>query len=290
MPFVVTDDNYQSIRKRRRDDDDINHRRHHRQCHPHSNRYRIYEPDKHQDHYLLNQAQELLSARRVLPLSAKCKRARISSSSSSYEDDGTNIHSFSRDTSLPSPLPSPLPPQSQQQHRRRASQILDGSFATKTTPSRPIAAVLAPCYICHRRPGKKADLDSFAQCQGCGERACFVCVRQCHGWNPDDGMSVLSEQEVLTRSFRMDDSVDEGAVTDSDGSAHKQEEARQRQRKQNRRHDGSGERDGNHDIRLCDRGWAASGHRSVVCSRCCVERGAEGEVICLGCLSGMPGA
>lgn len=25
-------------------------------------------------------------------------------------------------------------------------------------------------------------------------------------------------------------------------------------------------------------------HREMVCSRCCVERGTEGEVLCLGCL------
>jgi hypothetical protein len=32
--------------------------------------------------------------------------------------------------------------------------------------------------------------------------------------------------------------------------------------------------------------WVERGieHRGVVCSRCCVERGEEGEVICLGCL------
>lgn len=26
------------------------------------------------------------------------------------------------------------------------------------------------------------------------------------------------------------------------------------------------------------------GHKGMVCSRCCVERGTEGEVWCLGCL------
>jgi hypothetical protein len=26
-------------------------------------------------------------------------------------------------------------------------------------------------------------------------------------------------------------------------------------------------------------------HHSMICSKCCVEKGAEGEVICLGCLS-----
>ena len=29
---------------------------------------------------------------------------------------------------------------------------------------------------------------------------------------------------------------------------------------------------------------AGTEHRGKVCSRCCVERGSEGEVWCLGCL------
>lgn len=37
-------------------------------------------------------------------------------------------------------------------------------------------------------------------------------------------------------------------------------------------------------------GWVGNGHRSTVCSRCCVERGSEGEVVCLGCLTGLESA
>lgn len=37
-------------------------------------------------------------------------------------------------------------------------------------------------------------------------------------------------------------------------------------------------------------GWSGGGHRGVICSRCCVESGGEGDVICLGCLAGMKGA
>jgi hypothetical protein len=31
-------------------------------------------------------------------------------------------------------------------------------------------------------------------------------------------------------------------------------------------------------------GWAKGGHRKMICSRCCVERGPDGDVVCLGCL------
>jgi hypothetical protein len=32
------------------------------------------------------------------------------------------------------------------------------------------------------------------------------------------------------------------------------------------------------------------GHRGRICSRCCVEKGAEGDVWCLGCLRSQEGA
>lgn len=128
-------------------------------------------------------------------------------------------------------------------------------------------ACLAPCHICHRRPTKKSDLDSFADCEGCGERACFICIRECIGLTRTDqemGRRVegdmgadISEQEALSRSFRMDDADD---TTEERGGG--EEERR--------------------------KGWAG-GHRGVVCSRCCVEMGPDGEISCLGCLSRMEG-
>ncbi|QPH00606.1 hypothetical protein C2857_004374 [Epichloe festucae Fl1] len=262
MPFVVTDNDVQSTRKRRRDDDE------------HSSIHRPYEQDRHQDHYLLNAAQDFGPSRRVLPLSSKPKRARITSSS---EDENSNIHCLGRDGLATAA------------HRRRPSQQKippdqqPNIHVGGKTPFRPTtAAVLAPCYICHRRPTKKSDLDSFAQCEGCGEVACFVCVRLCHGWNEDDGMSVISEQEMLSRSFHMGDADDMTAEADGEPQHHEADLQRYEQ-------GGNGEKQENEERRW-GKGWAASGHRSVVCSRCCVERGRQGEVVCLGCLSGMPGA
>lgn len=183
-----------------------------------------------------------LPARKILPLS---KRARIA------DDD--------------LPFDSDLSPTSLSHRRRRSSQLkilqVHPSFTPKE-PSKPTSALLTPCHICHRKPTKKSDLDSFAECQGCRERTCFVCIRQCPGWNVDDG-SVLSEQEILSRSFHMDD------IDDLRAQEHTE-------RKQNT--------DGGR------KGWIAGGHRTVVCSRCCIERGVEGDVACLGCLSRMEGA
>lgn len=142
-------------------------------------------------------------------------------------------------------------------------------------------ACLAPCHICHRRPTKKSDLDSFADCEGCGERTCFICMRNCIGpmiqeTRQEEGgggegrrEAGMCEQEAISRSFCMDDADDPPA------------EERQDPEGQDDRGDGDRDEDGEK--------WWAGGHRGVVCSRCCVEMGSDGEIACLGCLSKMEG-
>ncbi|CAI4216513.1 unnamed protein product [Parascedosporium putredinis] len=77
---------------------------------------------------------------------------------------------------------------------------------------------------------------------------------------PSPPLGVLSEDEVLSRSFHMDDVPPQGGYHRDGEVAHSKD------------------------------GWAASGHRNVVCSRCCVEMGADGDIACLGCLSRMEGS
>ena len=157
------------------------------------------------------------------------------------------------------------------------------------------SGLLDPCHICHRKPTKKSDLDSFADCMGCGQRTCFVCIRQCQGWlaggsptSPGGGRAPPQhhsehqrqgrdaedrhQQQDLTTSFTMhdvddDDNRDEDGDVDSRTSPHRTE-------------NDTGP----------DSGWSGRGHREVICSGCCVERGSEGDVVCLGCLAGMEGA
>ncbi|KAI1780048.1 hypothetical protein F4818DRAFT_401550 [Hypoxylon cercidicola] len=125
-------------------------------------------------------------------------------------------------------------------------------------------ALLSPCHICHRKPTKRSDLDSFADCMGCGQRACFVCIRACQGWLPPS-VSEEEEEENLSASFTMKDVDDSSPDQEPD----------EKQRK------GGGGFEG---------GWSGRGHRAMICSRCCVERGSEGDVVCLGCLAWMEGA
>ncbi|KAN0085009.1 hypothetical protein V8E54_001476 [Elaphomyces granulatus] len=39
--------------------------------------------------------------------------------------------------------------------------------------------LLRPCHICHRRPTTRVMLDAYADCELCGERACYICLREC---------------------------------------------------------------------------------------------------------------
>lgn len=152
-----------------------------------------------------------------------------------------------------------------------ASPQIRPQAAARTTSS----ALLSPCHICHRKPTRKSDLDSFADCEGCGQRTCYVCIRQCQGWLPHSESERVRQDhrdgadEALSRSFTMHDVDDFGhqSTTGPLGTAPSREQ------------DSAG-----------TIGWKANGHGSVICSRCCVERGSEGDVMCLGCLAGVEGA
>lgn len=156
---------------------------------------------------------------------------------------------------------------------RKQSRSPFNAHSPPASPVRPAHPVrintgthLDPCHVCRRKPTKKSDLDSYASCQGCGARTCFVCLRECQGWFPDhlqartavrgeDGDVDIAEQEALSRSFHMTDADD---TESGHGTGHA----------------------------IGDTSWTSAGeHRTVVCSQCCVERGAEGDVVCLGCLS-----
>lgn len=139
------------------------------------------------------------------------------------------------------------------------------------------AALMNRCHICSRKPSRKSDLDSFANCQGCGQRTCYVCIReclglvprsrvpgqQCHNGQPEipTPTTATPVEEAGETSFTMPDADDASGQDQQQG------------------------RDGDHQhSQRAEGGWTrGGGHRRVVCSRCCVERGQDGEVVCLGC-------
>ncbi|KAL6902642.1 hypothetical protein GGI43DRAFT_402383 [Trichoderma evansii] len=130
--------------------------------------------------------------------------------------------------------------------------------------------VIMPCHVCHRRPTKKSDLDSFARCQSCQEQTCFVCIRECRrqkNLHDDKNTPLPKENEGIERSFHMDeDEYEMSGATNIHAPQHND----------NERQDTSSRGSANSSV-----------HHAMICSRCCVEEGAEGEVVCLGCLSNM---
>ncbi|EGY23012.1 hypothetical protein VD0002_g8534 [Verticillium dahliae] len=165
-------------------------------------------------------------------------------------------------------------------HRaRKHSRSPSGAAASRPPPAHRLtsSAALAPCHVCHRRPTKKSDLDSFAECHGCKARTCFVCLRSCKGWMPEAQQGERSSdaesrdyEEALSRSFHMGDADDA-----ADG---------------HRVDLGQAETQGEQSAvgsRPAGDGWSSMRHQQVVCSKCCIERGQEGDVVCLGCLSQM---
>lgn len=122
---------------------------------------------------------------------------------------------------------------------------------TTTTTIRPSPSPPTPklnrCHICSRKPTKKSDLDSFADCEACGQRTCYVCIRQCLGWRKDG---------------------------DDEDQHHKMDEDE----------DDNGKFTSPPPVVLQLVGGQGVAHKKVVCSGCCVERGVDGEVVCLGCL------
>lgn len=240
MPFVEASED---SRKRGWDEDDW----------AFDNTHCLYSPppeNGRSDFYLLDRQDSHSSLRKIQPLT---KRARTAGSDAFHT---TTTTSHVRQSSLP-----------------QVSARQDTSFDFRPPQPTRTGSTLTPCHICHRKPTKKSHLDSFAQCQGCGEQTCFVCVRECMGWNVDDG-SVLCEQEVLSRSFHMDDADDDAAARFEHSSVQ----------------GNNNSQDGHDDEELRRKGWDAGGHRGVVCSRCCIERGSEGDIVCLGCLPRLEGA
>jgi hypothetical protein len=53
--------------------------------------------------------------------------------------------------------------------------------ADSSTPIAPL--LLRPCHVCWRRPTTWAVLDAYADCEACGGRSCYICLRECEDDN-----------------------------------------------------------------------------------------------------------
>ncbi|CRG89912.1 Pc16g00970 [Talaromyces islandicus] len=71
--------------------------------------------------------------------------------------------------------------------------------------------VLRPCHVCHRKPSTKVMLDAYADCELCGQRACYICLRECNSINCG-AISSLPEtpNEYRGEDYDMDIRRDDG--------------------------------------------------------------------------------
>lgn len=85
-------------------------------------------------------------------------------------------------SNVPSPPVSPrtLVPSPHSQHNTCAS-----------------ASCLRPCHICHRRPTTKEVLDAYVDCDLCGERSCYICLRQCDAIHCSSSIYLLAESQLF---------------------------------------------------------------------------------------------
>lgn len=134
------------------------------------------------------------------------------------------------------------------------------------------------CHICFRKPSKKADLDSYADCQGCGQRTCYVCMRQCPGWTSSFHHQrqhhQTGEQEAQVDDIPLVSSSPENSFTMLDADAETEVDLDEKE---------------SHRSKPTPTGWHANGHRETICGKCCEERGDNGDVVCFGCLPSFGG-
>lgn len=66
---------------------------------------------------------------------------------------------------------------------------------------------LRPCHICHRRPTTRELLDAYADCDLCGQRACYICLRQCDASDCCGSVDVGGNLLFKDRSDRVQEDI-----------------------------------------------------------------------------------
>jgi len=157
---------------------------------------------------------------------------------------------------------------------RNTPEQHSNDMSERTEPAREAIKKidLNPCHICRRKPTVKSELDQYADCEGCGRRTCYICIRECLGsgfGSPCLGdYDMEGDYDVLAFSFTGDEPALDGRTRNG------------RERTDSGYEGGDENADSS---RVWEKGRLKE-HKRMICSGCCVERGTEGEVWCLGCL------
>ena len=70
------------------------------------------------------------------------------------------------------------------------------------------ASSLRPCHICHRRPTTRELLDAYADCDLCGQRACYICLRQCDAMDCRGSVTIGENHLFRDGSDRLQEGID----------------------------------------------------------------------------------
>jgi hypothetical protein len=63
----------------------------------------------------------------------------------------------------------------------------------------PIAShLLRPCHVCWRRPTTRAVLDGYADCEACGSRTCYICLRECEDEKCQFATVEMHEEDAMS--------------------------------------------------------------------------------------------
>lgn len=148
------------------------------------------------------------------------------------------------------------------EHQNPDAVLNRNGFAGRDREGKVVESIdLSPCHICRRKPTLKHELEQFASCERCAERTCYVCIRECLGMASEFDLSRKMEKKGPVWHHSTNGLLEEDVLDYVPLRA-----AAERER-----------------VRLEDE-MGKEEHRGRVCSRCCRERGCEGEVWCLGCL------
>lgn len=230
-----------------------------------------FSPQDFHDYYPHPHENHGSSPRKTKPFSSPLtKKIRIATTTDWTSADGQDPYATAPLSPPRQTSPSPT------RHNSRSAaaprqQTTKQAVLPPTPTTTTTANVLAPCHICHRKPTKKTELDSYADCEGCGERTCYVCIRAClGGWKSP---TTTTHRETHQQDFMRDENHDHWQCQDQSFTME----------------DAPATDDGSHSPKHTKREetWGkggGTGHRGRICSQCCVEEGPEGEVICLGCL------
>lgn len=102
------------------------------------------------------------------------------------------------------------------------------TISTRDASALPVP-VLRPCHVCHRKPSTKVMLDAYADCELCGQRACYICLRECNSLNcVGSSLAIPTSSTPISTPDECDDMMHCTDIRREDGYLHTRPHSRMR--------------------------------------------------------------